>query len=67
LGDLPIIGSLFRSTFKDKNRSEVIVMVTPQVIDDSQGNSGFGYNYSPSRETGEFLRDRGFNLPTNPY
>jgi type IV pilus assembly protein PilQ len=67
LGDLPIIGSLFRSTFKDKSRSEVIVMVTPQVIDDSQGNSGFGYNYSPSRETGEFLRDRGFNLPTNPY
>lgn len=67
LGDLPIIGSLFRSTFKDKSRSEVIVMVTPQIINDSEGNSGFGYNYSPSRETGEFLREKGFNLPTNPY
>lgn len=67
LGDLPIIGSLFRSTFKDNRRSEVIVMLTPQIINDSEGNSGFGYNYSPSRETGEFLRDRGLNVPSNPY
>ncbi len=67
LGDLPIIGSLFRSTFKDKTRSEVIVMLTPQVIDDSEGYSGFGYNYTPSRETGKYLRDRGLNVPTSPY
>ncbi|BAQ59664.1 type IV pilus biogenesis protein PilQ [Geminocystis sp. NIES-3708] len=67
LGDLPIIGSLFRSTFKDKARSEVIVMLTPQVIDDSEGSSGFGYNYTPSRETGKYLRDRGLNVPTAPY
>lgn len=67
LGDLPIIGSLFRSTFKDKTRSEVIVMLTPQVINDSEGNSGFGYNYTPSRETGNYLREKGLNLPTNPY
>lgn len=67
LGDLPIIGSLFRATFKDNRRSEVIVMLTPQIIDDSQGNSGFGYNYSPSRETGQFLRERGLNVPSNPY
>lgn len=67
LGDLPLIGSLFRSTFKDKSRSEVIVMVTPQIINDSEGNSGFGYNYNPSRETGQFLREKGLNIPTNPY
>lgn len=67
LGDLPIIGSLFRSTYKDKARSEVIVMLTPQVIDDSEGYSGFGYNYTPSRETGKYLRDRGLNVPTTPY
>jgi type IV pilus assembly protein PilQ len=67
LGDLPIIGSLFRSTFKDKTRSEVIVMLTPQVIDDSEGYSGFGYNYTPSRETGKYLRDHGLNVPTTPY
>ncbi|MGI0479179.1 secretin and TonB N-terminal domain-containing protein [Geminocystis sp. CENA526] len=67
LGDLPIIGSLFRSTFKDNRRSEVIVMLTPQILDDGEGNSGFGYNYSPSRETGQFLRERGLNVPSNPF
>lgn len=67
LGDLPLIGSLFRSTVKDKARSEVVVILTPQVLDDSEGYSGFGYNYTPSRETGKFLRDRGLNIPTAPY
>ncbi|BAQ65103.1 secretin and TonB N-terminal domain-containing protein [Geminocystis sp. NIES-3709] len=67
LGDLPLIGTLFRATNKDNRRSEVIVMLTPQVIDDAENNSGFGYNYTPSRETGDFLRDRGLNVPTNPY
>jgi len=67
LGDLPIIGSLFRSTYKDSTRTEVIVMLTPQVINDSEAYSGFGYNYNPSRETGEYLRDRGLTVPTNPY
>jgi len=67
LGDLPIIGSLFRSTFKDNARSEVIVMVTPQVINDSEAYSGFGYNYTPSRETGKYLQDRGLSVPTSPY
>jgi type IV pilus assembly protein PilQ len=67
LGDLPIIGSLFRSTFTDTARSEVIVLLTPQIINDSDAYSGFGYNYNPSRETSEYLRDRGLTLPTNPY
>lgn len=67
LGDLPIIGSLFRSTFKDNARSEVIVMLTPQIINDSEAYSGFGYNYTPSRETGKYLRDRGLTVPTSPY
>ncbi len=67
LGDLPLIGSLFRSTVKDQARSEVVVILTPQVLDDSEGYSGFGYNYTPSRETGKFLRDRGLNIPTAPY
>lgn len=67
LGDLPIIGSLFRSTVKDKARSEVVVILTPQILDDSEGYSGFGYNYTPSRETGKYLRERGLNIPTTPY
>jgi type IV pilus assembly protein PilQ len=67
LGDLPIIGSLFRSSSTDTTRNEVIVLLTPQIINDSDAYSGFGYNYNPSRETSEYLRDRGLTLPTNPY
>lgn len=42
LGDLPIIGSLFRRTSRTNARTEVIVLVTPNVIDDAQP---FGYSY----------------------
>ncbi|MCX8079343.1 MAG: secretin and TonB N-terminal domain-containing protein [Geminocystis sp.] len=66
LGDLPIIGSLFRASTKQKTRSEVVVIITPRILDDSEPHSGIGYNYTPSRETGRFLRDRGINLPTSP-
>lgn len=46
LGDLPIIGALFRSTERDNTRAEVIVVVTPQIMDDSE-RSPFGYGYTP--------------------
>ena len=67
LGDIPLLGSLFRATRKERARSEVVVVLTPQVLDDSDSYSGFGYNYTPSRETGEYLRDKGISLPTAPY
>lgn len=67
LGDLPIIGSLFRSSVTTKARSEVIVLLTPQIINDSETDSGFGYNYTPSRETSDYLRERGLTIPTTPY
>lgn len=46
LGDLPIIGALFRRTIRDNTRAEVIVVLTPQVMDDSD-RSPFGYGYTP--------------------
>jgi type IV pilus assembly protein PilQ len=46
LGDLPIIGALFRSTNRTNTRAEVIVVVTPQIMDDSE-LSPFGYGYTP--------------------
>ncbi|HEY9608861.1 AMIN domain-containing protein [Allocoleopsis sp.] len=58
LGDIPILGALFRSTNRVNQRQEVIVLLTPQIIDDSQGSS-FGYSYTPGRETSQFLRQRG--------
>ena len=50
LGDLPIIGSLFRSTSSINRRSEVIIIVTPRIIDDSQ-DATWGYTYQPGPET----------------
>nr|WP_228014516.1 type IV pilus secretin family protein [Fortiea sp. LEGE XX443] len=62
LGDLPLIGSLFRRTNKNNQRNEVIVLLTPQVMDDSE-NSSYGYNYTPSPEVRNVLERRGLSAP----
>ena len=64
LGDIPILGALFRSTSKTHQRQEVIVLLTPQIIDDSVRNS-IGYNYMPSPEVRQMLERRGSNPPKN--
>jgi len=38
LGDLPIIGRLFRSTTKDKQRREVVLFLTAKEVNDQPGN-----------------------------
>ncbi|MHC5935051.1 AMIN domain-containing protein [Nostoc sp.] len=63
LGDLPLIGALFRSTNRTNQRNEVIVLLTPQIMDDSQ-NSSYGYNYNPSPEVRQILEHRGLKLPS---
>ncbi|MEH2247244.1 AMIN domain-containing protein [Nostoc sp.] len=63
LGDLPLIGSLFRSTNRQNQRNEVIVLLTPQIMDDSE-NSSYGYNYTPSPEVRQILERRGLKLPS---
>jgi general secretion pathway protein D len=35
LGDIPILGELFKSTTKDKSKTELIVFLTPRVVKDS--------------------------------
>ena len=62
LGDIPLLGSLFRSTNKTSDRQEVIVLLTPQVMDDTQ-NSSFGYNYKPSPSVRQMLERRGLKIP----
>ncbi|ASC70077.1 TonB-dependent siderophore receptor [Halomicronema hongdechloris C2206] len=54
LGDLPLLGALFRSTRRESERSELIVLLTPQILDDSD-QSAFGYNYTPSEDVQELL------------
>ncbi|MDJ0725009.1 MAG: general secretion pathway protein GspD [Prochloraceae cyanobacterium] len=63
-GDLPVIGSLFRRTQRNNERAEVIVLVTPQILDDSD-RSSFGYQYTPGRQVRKMLQRRGF--PTQGY
>ncbi|WP_341734089.1 AMIN domain-containing protein [Microcoleus sp. EPA2] len=55
LGDLPIIGSLFRSTTKDNQRAELIVLLTPQILDDSD-RSNFGYQNNISPDARQLLQ-----------
>ncbi|WYL94490.1 MAG: AMIN domain-containing protein [Gloeotrichia echinulata IR180] len=62
LGDIPLIGSLFRKTNRENERREVIVLVTPQVMDDSE-RSSYGYNYNPSPEVRQMLERRGLKFP----
>ncbi len=62
LGDLPLIGSLFRKTNRNNQRNEVIVLLTPQIMDDSE-NSSYGYNYNPSPEVRQILERRGLKVP----
>lgn len=54
LGDLPIIGSLFRGSRTENQRAEVIVLVTPQILDDSD-RSGYGYGYVPGQDAQQMI------------
>lgn len=54
LGDIPILGRLFRSETKTRERRELVVMVTPKILDDSD-QSTFGYEYTPGSETQKLL------------
>ena len=57
LGDIPLLGALFRNTNRDSERRELIVLLTPQVIDDSD-SSVFGYSYQPGEDVQQLLEDR---------
>ncbi len=55
LGDIPLLGALFRTTSRGNQRNEVIVLLTPNVLDDSS-RASFGYNYSPGSDARQMLQ-----------
>lgn len=57
LGDIPILGALFRSTERIDERRELIVLLTPQILDDSD-ESVYGYSYTPGEDVQQLLEDR---------
>ena len=38
LGDLPVIGSAFRTTKSSRTKTEVVIMITPKIINDGEGS-----------------------------
>lgn len=63
LGDIPLLGSLFRSTTRDQERQEVIVLLTPQIMDDSLESGGASVNYEPGPGAREMLEQQGYPTP----
>ncbi|MFN7897781.1 MAG: type II secretion system protein GspD [Cyanobacteriota bacterium] len=64
LGDVPIIGQFFRSSNNNRAKRELVILVTPRIINDSEGGT-FGYGYQPStNDTRRFLADP--NAPLLP-
>ncbi len=51
LGDIPLIGQFFRSTSGRKEKRELVIMVTPRLVNDEQGGV-YGYGYQPGTEAG---------------
>ncbi|EHA61869.1 type II and III secretion system protein [Synechococcus sp. WH 8016] len=55
LGDLPFIGQMFRSSDNQREKQELVILVTPSIIDDEAGGA-YGYGYRPStRESRELM------------
>ncbi len=58
LGDMPFLGQLFRSTSSQRDKQELVILVTPFIVDDENGGT-YGYGYRPStREARQVLGTR---------
>jgi Type II secretory pathway, component HofQ len=51
LGDIPLIGQFFRSTSGRKEKRELVILVSPRIVNDEQGGV-FGYGYQPGTSAG---------------
>lgn len=49
LGDIPLIGQFFRSSGNNRQKRELVILVTPRIINDGEGGT-FGYGYQPSTQ-----------------
>ncbi|HEY9847636.1 MAG TPA: hypothetical protein V6D03_15745, partial [Candidatus Caenarcaniphilales bacterium] len=56
LGDIPLLGRLFRREEKTNERREVVVVVTPQILDDHESQQpAAGDRYKPTPEVQKLL------------
>ena len=55
LGDIPLVGQFFRSSDTSRKKSELVIMVTPRIINDTEGGT-YGYGFEPSSQgTRQFM------------
>jgi type IV pilus assembly protein PilQ len=55
MGDLPFVGQFFRSSNNARRKRELVILVTPRVINDGDGGT-FGYGYQAvTREARQFM------------
>jgi type IV pilus assembly protein PilQ len=54
LGDIPLLGRLFRKDTGERSRNELVVLVTPRVLDDSD-QATTGYQYAPGPDAQKLL------------
>ena len=62
LGDIPLLGALFRSNDKTSERAEVIVLLTPEIVEE---DAGLASNFTPSKESREILQREGIGVLGN--
>jgi type IV pilus assembly protein PilQ len=55
LGDIPLVGQFFRNSGTSRKKSELVIMVTPRIINDTEGGT-YGYGFEPSTQgTRQFM------------
>jgi len=55
VGDLPFVGQFFRSSNNARTKRELVILVTPRVINDGEGGT-YGYGYQAvTREARQFM------------
>ena len=54
LGDMPLIGQFFRRSGSSRVKNELVILVTPAIVDDDAGGS-YGYGYLPGTSVGRDL------------
>ena len=54
LGDIPLIGQFFRSSGNKREKRELVILVTPRIINDDQGGT-YGYGYQPAGQDARLL------------
>ncbi|MFN5221757.1 MAG: type II secretion system protein GspD, partial [Cyanobacteriota bacterium] len=59
LGDLPLVGQFFRSSQGNRDKRELVIMVTPRIVNDADGGS-YGYGYQPlTNDSRQLIRSSG--------